>query len=109
MTAKTDDSKSGNNNDTKSSEDEKQSADWRDRILNSKFFNDNSAKKEERWGYDLYPERKQLFKSSLTKIFEMEEGHELYDKMRCERNVFACVKRSPLVKTMMGALKSAGW
>lgn len=84
-------------------------SEWAHRILNSKFFNDNSTKKEEKWGYDLYPERKQLFQSSLTKILKMQEGRELYDKMKCEENVYECVKRSPLVKLMMSALKSAGW
>lgn len=85
-----------------------QSSEWRERILNSKLFNDNS-KKEEKWGYDLYPERKQLFKTTISKIIKMQEGREQFDKMKCEENVFECVKSSPLVKIMTGALKSAGW
>lgn len=98
--------------DVQTIEDELQKKAWAQRILDSKFFNENSAeapKKEEKWGYDLYPERKQLFKPSLLKIFKMEEGREVYDKRRCEDNVYECVKKSPLVKTMMSALKSAGW
>lgn len=84
-------------------------SEWAQRILNSKFFNDNSNKKEEKWGYDLYPERKQLFQSTFSKIIKMQEGREQYEKMKCEENVYECVKRSPLVKLMMSALKSAGW
>jgi len=36
------------------------------------------------------------------------EGKEPYDKFRCEQNVYKCIKNSPLVKLMMGALKSSG-
>lgn len=102
---------SGKKNDTDQPTDE-QNSEWRKRILNSKFFNNssnNSAKEEEKWGYDLYPERKQLFKSTIAKIIKMQEGREQFDKIKCEENVFECVKSSPLVKIMMGALKSAGW
>lgn len=88
---------------------DEQSRNWRYRILNSKFFNDNAADKKEKWGYDLYPERKQLFKASLTKILKMQEGREELDKIRCEENVYECAKSSHLVKLMMSALKSAGW
>lgn len=86
-----------------------QGSDWAERILKTDFFNTNSEKKESKWGYDLYPERKQLFQSTISKIIKMQEGREQFDKMKCEENVFQCVKSSPLVKTMMGALKSAGW
>lgn len=93
----------------KSEKYDKQSSDWANRILNSKFFNDNSEKKDEKWGYDLYPERKKIFQSSLARIVRMKEGREQFDKIKCEENVYDCVKKSPLVKLMMGALKSAGW
>lgn len=86
-----------------------QNSDWAQRILNSKFFNDDREKKDEKWGYDLYPERKKLFQSSVAKILKLEEGREQFDKFKCEENVYECVKKSPLVKIMMGALKSAGW
>lgn len=36
------------------------------------------------------------------------EGKEAIDRYRCEENVFRCIKKSPLVKLMMGALKSSG-
>jgi mitochondrial inner membrane protease ATP23 len=36
------------------------------------------------------------------------EGTENIDKLKCEQNVFKCIKNSPLVKLMMGALKSSG-
>lgn len=100
--------KSSEKNDTNQPKDD-QSSNWRERILNSNFFNDNSAKEEEKWGYDLYPERKQLFKSTIAKIMKMQEGREQFDKIKCEENVYECVKSSPLVKIMMGALESAGW
>lgn len=86
-----------------------QSFQWRKRILNSKFFNNDTVPANEKWGYDLYPERKQLFKATLTKILKMQAGREQFDKIICEENVYECAKTSSLVKTMMGALKSAGW
>ncbi|XP_055681733.1 mitochondrial inner membrane protease ATP23 homolog [Lutzomyia longipalpis] len=62
-----------------------------------------------KWGYDLYPERKgEKYKTSWTKVISGVEGRENIDKVKCERNVFKCVKNSPLVKLMMGALKSSG-
>lgn len=36
------------------------------------------------------------------------EGTESIDKFKCEQNVYKCVMNSPLVKLMMGALKSSG-
>lgn len=93
----------------KSTLDEQQTTEWRKRILNSKFFNNNSVESKEKWGYDLYPERKQIFKPTISKILRMEEGREQFDKIRCEENVYECAKSSPLVKIMIGALKSAGW
>lgn len=36
------------------------------------------------------------------------EGQEWKDKYNCEQNVYKCVKNSPLIKLMMGALKSSG-
>lgn len=36
------------------------------------------------------------------------EGQEAIDRFKCEENVFKCVRNSPLVKLMMGALKSSG-
>lgn len=38
----------------------------------------------------------------------MREGKESFDKHKCEQNVYKCIKTSPLVKLMMGALKSSG-
>lgn len=104
----TKESSTANQNEEKLKPDE-QTIGWRNRILNSKFFNDNSSDKKEKWGYDLYPERKQLFQSSLAKILKMQEGREQFDKIRCEENVYECAKTSHLVKLMMNALKSAGW
>lgn len=36
------------------------------------------------------------------------EGHENVENYRCERNVYKCIQNSPLVRLMMGALKSSG-
>ncbi|KAG5670104.1 hypothetical protein PVAND_000387 [Polypedilum vanderplanki] len=62
-----------------------------------------------KWGYDLYPERRnEEFKSSWTNIFMGKEGTEATDRYKCEKNVYKCIKSSPLVKLMMDALKSSG-
>ncbi|KAJ8957046.1 hypothetical protein NQ314_006605 [Rhamnusium bicolor] len=36
------------------------------------------------------------------------KGKENIAKIKCERNVYKCIKESPLVKLMMGALKASG-
>jgi len=72
--------------------------------------NENLNNEDKKWGYDLYPERKgEKYKPGWTKIIFGFEGRENVDKMKCERNVYSCVKKSPMVKLMMGALKSSGW
>lgn len=69
---------------------------------------DSDEKKK--WGYDLYPERKGApYKPKWTSILFGMEGTENIDKIKCERNVVSCIKDSPMVKLMMGALKSSGW
>lgn len=72
---------------------------------NQKF----STSGQKAWGYDMYPERKGLFKPSLAKVVQMKQGREYYDKVRCEENVYHCIKNSPLVKLMTSALRSSGW
>uniref|UniRef100_A0A034WLB2 Mitochondrial inner membrane protease ATP23 n=1 Tax=Bactrocera dorsalis TaxID=27457 RepID=A0A034WLB2_BACDO len=70
--------------------------------------NSNSSQTKE-WGYDLYPERKgETYKPKWSRILLGMEGRENIDKVKCERNVYWCVKNSPLVKLMMGALRSSG-
>lgn len=65
---------------------------------------------EKQWGYDLYPERRgEKYKPSWGRVLLGMEGTESLDKIKCERNVYACVKKSPMVKLMMAALKSSGW
>lgn len=61
------------------------------------------------WGYDMYPERKNVFQPSLAKVVQMKQGREYYDKLKCEENVYNCIKKSPLVKLMTSALRSSGW
>lgn len=48
---------------------------------------------EESWGYDLYPERKGIFKPTVTQII-FGEGREGLDRMKCERKVYDCIKNS---------------
>lgn len=57
------------------------------------------------WGYDLYPQRR---KPKATGLSNLVKGRENIDQLRCERNVYKCIKRSPLVKLMMGALRRSG-
>ena len=48
-----------------------------------------------KWGYDLYPERRgDKYKPSITGILFRGEGREQHDKLRCEENVYNCVKNS---------------
>lgn len=60
------------------------------------------------WGYDMYPERSEKFKPGIGKILTG-YGRENLDKIDCEENVYKCFKKSPIVKLLMGAMKSAGW
>lgn len=59
------------------------------------------------WGFDLYPERRKPKASGLSNMLQM-KGRENIDQIRCERRVYKCIKTSPLVKLMMGALRSSG-
>lgn len=79
---------------------------------NNNNSNTNDTRKyenEPKWGYDLYPERKgEKYKPAWRNVLFGGQGKEGYDKMKCERNVYKCIKNSPIVKLMMGALKSSG-
>lgn len=59
------------------------------------------------WGYDLYPQRRKPKTSGLSNLMQG-KGRENIDQIKCEHNVYKCVKRSPLVKLMMGALRRSG-
>lgn len=61
---------------------------------NSNKSQTNNAKKEEAWGYDLYPERRGTFQAKLGNILIGKEGKENIDKLKCEQNVYDCVKNS---------------
>lgn len=70
---------------------------------------DGMPEGDSRWGYDLYPERRNKQKSpAIGEILTLRKGTELFDKIKCETKVYDCIKTSPLVKLMMGALKSSG-
>lgn len=53
-----------------------------------------APKKEEAWGYDLYPERRGTFTAKLGNILIGKEGKENIDKFKCEQNVYECFKKS---------------
>lgn len=59
------------------------------------------------WGYDLYPQRRKPKTIGLSNLLQG-KGRENIDQLNCERNVYKCIKKSPLVKLMMGALKRSG-
>ncbi|XP_030760884.1 mitochondrial inner membrane protease ATP23 homolog [Sitophilus oryzae] len=60
------------------------------------------------WGYDLYPERRQEKKPTPLTHYILGKGSENLEKIKCERGVYRCFKESPIVKLMLGALKSSG-
>ncbi|XP_050446850.1 mitochondrial inner membrane protease ATP23 homolog [Cataglyphis hispanica] len=61
------------------------------------------------WGSDMYPERRGTKKDrNWLKMMFGFEGRETIDKTRCEDNVYRCVKDSPIIKLMLGALKNSG-
>ncbi|XP_008202847.1 mitochondrial inner membrane protease ATP23 homolog [Nasonia vitripennis] len=62
------------------------------------------------WEYsDLYPERRgNKHEKSWFRTMLGLDGKEDLDKIKCERNVYWCLRNSPLVKIMLGALKSSG-
>lgn len=86
----------GNNNDN----DQKPS--------NSTNPNKSTTDAENQWGYDLYPERRKTSNTASISEYLKGKGKENIDKIKCERNVYKCIKESPLVKLMMGALKASG-
>lgn len=69
---------------------------------------DETTNDGKEWGYDLYPERRGPRSTPSLSNLMQGKGREQIDKIRCERNVYKCIKTSPLVKLMMGALKSSG-
>jgi len=73
-------------------------------------LNDKTSEKEEGklWGYDLYPERRgDKVKATWAQI-ALGHGKAGIDKIKCERNVYSCLKESHLVRLMVSALKSSG-
>lgn len=91
-------------------EDKVQAAEWAYRLGHQRFFNDNSPDKENKWGYDLYPERRKNLEPSLfTDVQDINLVKKNYDRQRCESNVYKCFQSSHLVRLMAGALASAGW
>lgn len=60
------------------------------------------------WGYDLYPQRRQASSKSLTEVMTGRGGREGLRKIDCERSVYRCIKESPIVRLMVGALKASG-
>ncbi|XP_077264702.1 mitochondrial inner membrane protease ATP23 homolog [Temnothorax americanus] len=61
------------------------------------------------WGSDMYPERRGAkLKRNWWKWLIGAQGRESIDRNKCEDNVYRCIKKSPIIKLMMGALKSSG-
>jgi inner membrane protease ATP23 len=74
----------------------------------SKSTTNSTPQGSSQWGYDLYPERREKnVTTGITALLEG-KGRENIDKVKCERTVYKCIKQSPIVKLMMGALKSSG-
>ncbi|XP_034952471.1 mitochondrial inner membrane protease ATP23 homolog [Chelonus insularis] len=60
------------------------------------------------YGLDLYPDRRKNKQTTFSKTILMQEGKEDLKKFNCEKKLYDCIKTHPLVKLMMGALKSSG-
>lgn len=54
---------------------------------------DEEIKERQKWGYDLYPERKGEFKPSITQYL-FGDGRQDEYKFKCERNIYNCFMRS---------------
>lgn len=50
---------------------------------------DEEIKSQQKWGYDLYPERKGEFKPTFKQIL-LGEGREALEKIKCEKRVYNC-------------------
>lgn len=62
-----------------------------------------SVPKGEKWGYDLYPERRGGRHSvDWFRAFFMLEGRDNMQKIRCEKNVYNCVRTSTYVPHFNG-------
>ncbi|BES95549.1 XRCC6 Hypothetical protein protein 1 [Nesidiocoris tenuis] len=61
-----------------------------------------------KYGYDLYPERKGRVEKTLGGVLSGYQGLEEYDRAKCERRVEKCFMQSKLVKLMASALKASG-
>ncbi|XP_066596854.1 mitochondrial inner membrane protease ATP23 homolog [Prorops nasuta] len=66
-------------------------------------LNDGDSK----WGYDLYPERKQG-RSKLPEISSTLFNYQWKQLSKCEKSIYNVVKTSHLVRLLLNALKSAG-
>ncbi|CAG0890325.1 unnamed protein product [Darwinula stevensoni] len=63
----------------------------------------------EKWGYDLYPERKGgKRKVGWWDLLWWGDDKGEIDRQKCERRVAYVIEKSPLIKLMMDALKSSG-
>ncbi|XP_014675101.1 PREDICTED: mitochondrial inner membrane protease ATP23 homolog [Priapulus caudatus] len=63
----------------------------------------------ETWGYDLYPERKgDRVKTSWSGLLIWGEGRRDIEKIKCEKNCYYSIQKSPYVRLLLSALKSAG-
>ncbi|XP_013777911.1 mitochondrial inner membrane protease ATP23 homolog isoform X1 [Limulus polyphemus] len=59
--------------------------------------------------FKLYPERRgKKYNPTWFETAVLGESRREIDKAKCERNVYSCLEKSPLIKLMMSALKGSG-
>jgi len=46
------------------------------------------------WGFDLFPERRGTYKPNLKNILFQGRGNENLERIKCERKVAYCIKKS---------------
>lgn len=46
------------------------------------------------WGFDLFPERRGAFKKTIKNVLFQGRGNENLERVKCERNVTYCLRKS---------------
>ena len=59
----------------------------------------SSPPRKENWGYDLYPERRGELKINWAHSVFGRVGREPMQKLRCEKNVYRCIRSSTYVQS----------
>ncbi|KAL7633165.1 UNVERIFIED_CONTAM: hypothetical protein RMT77_016535 [Armadillidium vulgare] len=66
-----------------------------------------TKEKEEKWGFDLYPERRSVYEPSATAKLWWGENP-MSQRLKCEKNVWNVINKSPVVKLLISALSNSG-